>query len=131
MKFPAITENHLYLRTYRKGKRFSGRLCSVYVLRDYQAEKLRKQDPMHRHENRVGLSVTKKMGGAVVRTRTRRILRAGYQAVRADLKTGYLIVLYPHPSAATVKSGEIAKELRYAFRKLDLLKDPTSSGQVK
>ena len=121
MKNPAITENHLYLKTFRKGKRFSGRLLSVYVLKDYKAEKLRKEDPLHRLRNRIGLSVTKKVGGAVKRTRMRRILRAGYAAVRDEVRTGYLIVISPYPHAVTAKSTDIAKELRYAFRKLDML----------
>ena len=122
MKNPAITENHLYLKTFRKGKRFSGRILSLYVLKDYGAERLRKADPLHRTRNRLGLSVTKKIGGAVVRSRVKRILRAGYDRVRDDLKTGYLIVISPYPKAAECKSTDVYKELRYAFRKLDMMK---------
>lgn len=121
MKNPAITENHLYLKTFRKGKRFSGRILSVYVLKDYHADKLKKADPMHRTRNRLGLSVTKKVGGAVVRSRVKRILRAGYDRVKGDLKTGYLIVISPYPQAATHKSTDVYRELRYAFRKLDMI----------
>ncbi len=129
MKNPSIKENHLYLKTFRKGKRFSGRLLSVYVLRDYAAERLKKEDPMHRLRNRLGLSVTKKVGGAVQRSRVKRILRAGYDAVKGDLKTGYLIVISPYPRAADVKSTDALRELRYAFRKLDMLKE--TSGEPK
>lgn len=124
MKNPAITENHLYLKTFRKGKRFSGRILSVYVLKDYGAERLRRADPLHRIRNRLGLSVTKKVGGAVTRSRVKRILRAGYDAVKGDLRTGYLVVISPYPRAAEYKSTDVEKELRYAFRKLDMLKDP-------
>ena len=121
MKNPAITDHHLYLKTFRKGKRFSGRILSVYVLKDHKAEKLRKEDPLHRLRNRLGLSVTKKIGGAVVRSRTKRILRAGYDRVKDDLKTGYLIVISPYPQRAACKSTDVYRELRYAFRKLDMM----------
>ena len=121
MKNPAITENHLYLKTFRKGKRFSGRMLSVYVLKDLRADKLKKEDPLGRTRNRLGLSVTKKVGGAVTRSRVKRILRAGYDAVKKDLKTGYLIVISPYPRAAEYKSTDVARELKYAFRKLDML----------
>ena len=121
MKNPAITENHLYLKTFRKGKRFSGRILSLYVLKDYGAERLRKEDPLHRIRNRLGLSVTKKIGGAVVRSRVKRILRAGYDRVKGDLATGYLIVISPYPKAAECSSTDVYRELRYAFRKLGLI----------
>lgn len=122
MKNPAITENHLYLKTFRKGKRFSGKLLSVYVLKDYAAERLKKEDPLHRLRNRLGLSVTKKIGGAVKRSRVKRILRAGYDAVKKDIHSGYLIVISPYPRIAEYKSTDVERELRYAFRKLDMLK---------
>ena len=128
MKNPAITEHHLYLKTFRKGKRFSGRILSVYVLKDYQADKLKKEDPMHRTRNRLGLSVTKKVGGAVVRSRVKRILRAGYDRVKGDLKTGYLIVISPYPKASECSSTDVYKELRYAFRKLDMMEQHAESS---
>ena len=86
MKHPAITEHHLYLKTFRKGKRFSGRILSVYVLKDHMAQKLCREDPLHRVRNRLGLSVTKKVGGAVVRSRVKRILRAGFDRVKVKNK---------------------------------------------
>lgn len=130
MKNPAITENHLYLKTFRKGKRFSGRILSVYVLKDYHASRLKKEDPLHRTRNRLGLSVTKKVGGAVQRSRVKRILRAGYDSVKKDLKTGYLIVISPYPRALECKSTDVARELRYAFRKIDMLVDKPSPSPV-
>ena len=133
MKNPAITENHLFLKTFRKGKRFSGKLLSVYVLKDYAAERLKKEDPLHRLRNRLGLSVTKKVGGAVKRSRVKRILRAGYDAVKKDLQMGYLIVISPYPRIVDSKSTDVSRELRYAFRKLDMLKgaDKIRKGEPK
>lgn len=123
MKEPAIKENHLYLKTFRTGKRFSGRILSVYVLKDHGANRLKKADPLHRKRNRLGLSVTKKIGGAVVRNRVKRILRAGYVGVKDELRTGFLIVISPYPKASVYKSTDVERELRYAFRKLDMMKD--------
>jgi ribonuclease P protein component len=123
MKEPAIKENHLYLKTFRTGKRFSGRILSLYVLKDHGASRLKKADPLHRKRNRLGLSVTKKIGGAVVRNRVKRILRAGYAGVKDELKTGFLVVISPYPKASAYKSTDVERELRYGFRKLDMLKD--------
>ena len=124
MKYTTIKEHHLYDKTFKRGKRWSGRLVSVFVLRDYAAKRLMKEHPQKRFYNRFGVSVSKKVGGAVQRSRVKRILRAGYDAVKGDLRTGYLVVISPYPRAAEYKSTDVERELRYAFRKLDMLKEP-------
>ena len=120
MKYPAIKEHHLYNKAYRSGKHFFGKLVCVYVLSDLPAKRLQKEHPKKIRVNRLGLSVSKKLGGAVQRTRAKRIIRAGYSCVQKDLKTGFLIVISARPEILGHKSTEVARELRYAFSKLDL-----------
>lgn len=122
MKYPAIKEHHLYNKTYRTGKHFFGRLVCVYVLKDLHAKRLCMEHPQKIYVNRLGLSVTKKVGGAVARSRAKRIIRAGYSCVQKDLKTGFLIVISARPEIIGQKSTSVAKELRYAFSKLDMFK---------
>lgn len=122
MKYPAIKEHHLYNKTYRSGKHFFGKFVCVYVLRDLHAARLQKEHPKKIRVNRLGLSVTKKLGGAVQRNRAKRIIRAGYSCVQKDLKTGFLIVISARPEIIGHNSSEVARELRYAFSKLDLFR---------
>lgn len=126
MKFYAITENHLYAKAFTKGRRWSGRFISVFLLRDYAAERLKRANPLKRRINRIGISVTKKIGGAVVRNRAKRLIRAALQQiVRTEtVETGWLIVISAHPavSAETVKSPQVCAELRTAFCSLGLLR---------
>lgn len=126
MKFRSICENHLYQKAYSKGKRAVTSAVAVYVLPDYAAKRLAKADPMKRIENRIGLTVSTKLGGAVVRSRVRRILREGYRALRAQrpLKEGFLIVIAARSAARTMKSTEIRKELAVAFEKLGMFTTP-------
>ena len=123
MKLSTITENHLYQKAYQKGKRFVTPALAVYVLPDYKAGKLQKAHPLHTRVNRIGLTVTKKIGGAVVRSRTRRILREAYYQVAKEqsLKTGFLLVLVAREKAATMKSTDLAKDLSYALSRLDMI----------
>ena len=122
MKFTAITEHHLYDKTFQRGARFVGRFVSVHVLRDYTAKRRMLAHPMRIYTNRIGLSVTKRIGGAVERNRAKRIIRAALQGVEAvsPLKTGYLMVISARPTIVGRTSTEIEKELRYCFHKLDM-----------
>ena len=101
-----------------------GKLVAVYVLRDYAAHRLMQANPQKKYLNRVGLSVGKKIGGAVQRNRAKRLLREGYRAVAADgLATGYLVVLAAREQIRDKKMQDVEKELRRAFLRLGLLKD--------
>lgn len=122
MKETAIKENHLYLKAFRKGGRCACRTVAVYVLKDYAAKKLMLAHPEKKYVNRLGLSVTKKVGGAVQRNRAKRIIRAAYRdlvGLRA-IKTGYLIVISAKPEIAGKSSRDIYADLAYAMQKLDM-----------
>ncbi len=123
MKHSAITENHLYNKVFHRGERFVGRYITVHILTDYAAKKRMKAHPLKLYTNRIGLSVTKKIGGAVQRNRAKRVIRAGLRAVEAQtpLKTGKLIVIGARTDIVGQKSTAVAKELSAAFRKLDML----------
>ena len=122
MKFTAICENHLFSKAYSKGKRVVTKNVAVYLLPDYAAKRLMRAHPMKIKVNRIGITASKKIGGAVIRNRAKRIIREAYRTVNREhkLKVGYLIVIAARDAAKTVKSGVIANDLRYAFGKLDL-----------
>lgn len=130
MKYRAIGENHLYGKAYAKGKKCVAARVVVYVLRDYRSEAFRRADPLKRPINRIGLTVTKKLGGAVVRSRVKRILREGFRAVDTSnvIAKGNLIVIVARSSAVKAKSTDIARDLSYAFKKLGMLSRKSDSA---
>ena len=125
MKFRAICENHLYSKAYSKGKRAVTSALAVYVLPDYAAKRLAKAHPERRVVNRIGLTTSTKLGGAVVRSRCRRIMREGLRAVERErpLKTGFLIVIAARSASVNLKSGDIKDQLDFAFKKLGMYAD--------
>ena len=125
MKFRAICENHLYSKAYSKGKRAVTSALAVYVLPDYAAKRLAKAHPERRVVNRIGLTASTKIGGAVVRSRCRRIMREGLRAVERErpLKTGFLIVIAARSASVNLKSGDIKEQLDFAFKKLGMYAD--------
>ncbi|MBR4872599.1 MAG: ribonuclease P protein component [Clostridia bacterium] len=123
MKHSAIKENHLYNKVFRRGDRFIGKLVTVHILTDYAAKKRMLAHPLKLWTNRVGLSVSKKLGGAVPRNRAKRIIRAALHRVETEtpLKTGKLIVIGARDDIVGKTSQDVYRELSYAFRKLDMI----------
>jgi ribonuclease P protein component len=123
MKDIAIKEHHLYNKAFTKGERFIGRIISVHVLPDYTAKRRMLAHPQKIYTNRIGLSVTKKVGGAVKRNRAKRIIRAGFRMLRETekLKTGKLIVISARPTIVGKSSLDVRNELEAAVRKLDMI----------
>ncbi|MBR4962164.1 MAG: ribonuclease P protein component [Clostridia bacterium] len=123
MKFTAITENHLYQKAYRKGQRKSSATLGVFVLKDKHAPLLQKQHPLKKRINRIGISASKKVGGAVQRNRAKRVIREAYRQIDREIgiKTGYLVVITPYPKAAQVKMQDVKRDLRYCLARLDML----------
>ena len=75
--------------------------------------------------NRIGLTTSTKLGGAVVRSRTRRILREGLRQLmkEREMRVGYLIVIAARSAATKLKSTDIKLQLEEAFTRLGFFKD--------
>ena len=122
MKFRAIKENHLYSKAYSKGKRAVTSALAVYILPDYAAKRLAKAHPEKKVVNRIGLTTSTKLGGAIVRNRCRRIMREGLRLLEKEktLKVGYLIVIAARSASVDLKSTDIKQQLDSAFTKLGM-----------
>lgn len=73
------------------------------------------QDPA---VSRVGLVVSKAVGGAVVRTRVKRRLRAVLAERLHELPDGALLVVRANPAAADATSAQLAASLDRALKRL-------------
>ena len=82
MKFTvSLKENRVFRRLYAKGKSAVGPAMVLYCRKNGGKE------------NRLGLTVGTKLGGAVVRNRVRRRLREIYRLNETKLRPGYDIVV--------------------------------------
>ena len=72
---------------YKKGKSYANKYLIMYVLEN------------NTMENRLGISVSKKVGNSVVRHRITRLIRESYRLQETSLLKGYDIIVIARTSA--------------------------------
>ena len=111
MKMTApLKENPLFRRAYNRGKTAADSRLALYVRRNGQKA------------NRLGLTVSTKVGGAVVRNRVRRRLREIYRLNEDALTLGCDVVVVARVRAASSDYHQLEKSFLKLADKLGLLK---------
>ena len=79
-------------------------------------------NPMKEKINRMGISVSKKNGGAVKRNRAKRIIREAYRQIESErpLKKGNLIVILAREGIGGAKMQDVKRDLFRSFERLEL-----------
>ena len=106
----SLKENHLFRRLYQKGKTAADSRLALYVR------------PNGRKGNRLGLTVSTKLGHAVVRNRTRRRLREIYRLHEEELICGRDVVIVARVRAASSTYQQLERSFLRLAEKLELLK---------
>lgn len=68
---------------------------------------------------RLGLSVSKRVGNAVVRNTVRRRLKEVFYAAKPDISSDLDLVISARPASVNASFGELKEEFARALRKLD------------
>lgn len=76
--------------------------------------------PNRRGHNRLGVTVSTKLGGAVVRNRVRRRLREIFRLAQPRMKQGYDVILVARNRAASADYHELERAFRRTCEKLEL-----------
>lgn len=72
-------------------------------------------------DNRLGISVSKKVGKSVVRSRVTRLIRESYRLMEEEIKPGFDIVVIARVMANDASFVEIKGSLRHLLKKHNLL----------
>lgn len=109
MKEEKIRKNIEFRAVYRKGKSFSNSLLVLYIYKN------------HRELNRVGISVSKKVGKSVIRSRVKRLISESYRLNKDGLKKGYDLVFIARTASNDKSYSEIEKALKNIEKRAGLL----------
>lgn len=121
MKYRVLTKNKEFSRVYARGKSYVHPYMVLYVGKNRLGY------------TRVGLTASKKVGGAVQRNRARRILRAAMAEHLSPNVGGYDIILVARGATPHLKSTQLSKTLAKLLRKAGLPdaahRAPTTEGR--
>ncbi|MGN0351106.1 MAG: ribonuclease P protein component [Roseburia sp.] len=95
----SLKKNRDFQNVYKKGKSFANRYLVMYVLEN-QTE-----------QNRIGISVSKKVGNSVIRHHVTRLIRESYRLHEDMFNSGLDIVVIARSTAKDCKYHEIESAL--------------------
>ena len=110
---PSITKTRAFRHVYGSGAQAVNSLFVVYAAHN------------HTCANRLGITVSRKVGIAVVRNRVKRLVKESCRLLACELSQGYDIVVVARPAAGALpREGsflKVDKSLQALFGRLGLL----------
>ncbi|SHE87896.1 ribonuclease P protein component [Clostridium fallax] len=113
-----LRKNIEFRNVYRRGKSFSNSLLVLYV---YSNRK--NKDNEGKIFNKVGISVSKKVGKSVVRSRVKRLIGESYRLNHESINKGYDFVFIARVASKNSDYKNIEKAMLNLFKKAGLQND--------
>ena len=107
----SLKKNNEFQRVYRKGTSQANRYLVMYVLENQHMK------------NRLGISVSKKVGNSVVRHRVTRLIRESYRLNERSFRQGLDIVVVARPNAKDKSYQEIESALMHLAGRMKIRRE--------
>lgn len=108
MKNHKVRKNAEFRFIYRRGKSFSNHSLVLYVHKN------------RKNINRIGISVSKKVGKSVTRNRVKRLIKESYRLNNIELIRGYDLVFIARSAASEKNYDEISDAIKNLFKRAGL-----------
>ena len=109
MKSITLKQNKDFRRLYYRGKSRADSCLVTYAL------------PGRQDGCRIGITTSKKLGGAVQRNRARRVIRAAYSELEPRIRGGWDIVFVARSKTAYVKMQQVLAQMEVQFGELGII----------
>lgn len=109
--YESLKKNKDFQLVYRKGTSYANRYLVMYVLKNELGY------------NRVGVSVSKKVGNSIVRHRLARLIRESYRLNREKVNDGYDIIFVSRVALRGKAYKDTEKSMLHLIKMHALLKE--------
>ena len=113
-----LNSNSDFRRIYARGKVYTNPALVIYVMKNRAGI------------CRIGITTSKKIGNAVERNRSKRVIRAAYRAVVNEIDGGYDIIFVARGRTKYTKSTELCRIMRKQFLSAGVIKDDSDTNKT-
>ena len=106
----SLKKNFQFRHVYHRGRSIANRHLVVYMVKNGT-----------HNSNKLGISVSKKVGKSVVRSHVTRLIRESYRSMEEEIRLGYDLVVIARVKCAEASYHEVCRSLRHLFKKQQLL----------
>ncbi|MBR3149211.1 MAG: ribonuclease P protein component [Eubacterium sp.] len=103
--------NKDFRRLYYRGKSVATPCLVTYAMKSREGE------------SRYGITTSKKIGGAVERNRSRRVIRAAFEQLEDEISGSWDIVFVARTKTSKVKMQRVKSEMTEHFKKLGIINE--------
>lgn len=107
-KAQRLRKNSQFRSVYKKGKSSSDKLLVLYLIKNKE------------NTTRVGVSVSKKVGKSVTRSRIKRLVLENYRLIKCDIPKGYDIIFIARVSSKDRTYDDIGKSVKFLLARAGL-----------
>ena len=107
-----LRKNAEFRLVYKKGKSYANNLLVLYVFPNKK-----NKDDNNIPYNKLGISVSKKVGNSVVRSRSKRLIYEAYRLNYHELKPGYDYVFVARSAIKYKKYSDVEGAMKNLFKK--------------
>ncbi|GAA0071839.1 ribonuclease P protein component [Clostridium sardiniense] len=117
-----LKKNNEFRMVYRRGKSLANNLLVLYT---YNNRNNKNSD--NEFYNKVGVSVSKKVGNSVVRSRSKRLIMESYRLNEASIKKGFDFIFIARNNMKDKSFNEVERAMMNLFKKAGLYNEESSN----
>lgn len=118
-----LKKNNEFRIVYRRGKSIANNLLVLYT---YNNRRNRNIDGGL--YNKIGVSVSKKVGNSVVRSRSKRLIVESYRLNEASIKKGFDFIFIARTNMKDKSFHEVERAMKNLFKKAGLYNEEDNSN---